>query len=244
MYSLIADTGDASAAYDSFINIYSIALDLYFPTRKLRNSNRMTPRHVWMTKGLMKACIKKSRLYKIYRRESTIKNRDKYIFYRNNLKMLLRLAEKRYYSDKLMQVKGNMRQTWKVIGSVLNQNRLSLILESFQVDGADVTSTDIILEKFNEYFKNIRCNLTATIPNCPVSYKDYLSGQFHKNSLFLNPTNCVEVTDIVKHFESKTSEGVDGIPLHILKATINNIAEPLSRLINIVLFLLAFFLKI
>jgi len=92
MYSLIADTGDASAAYDSFINIYSIALDLYFPTRKLRNSNRMTPRHVWMTKGLMKACIKKSRLYKIYRREN--KNKDKYIFYRNNLKMLLPCRKK------------------------------------------------------------------------------------------------------------------------------------------------------
>jgi len=43
----------------------------------------------------------------------------------------------------------------------------------------------------------------------------------------------VEVTDIVKHFESKTSEGVDNyIPLHILKTTINSIAEPLSRLIN------------
>jgi len=80
VYILIADTGDASAAYGSFIDTYSIALDLYFPIRKLKNSNRMTPRHVWMTKGLMKACIKKSRLYKIYRRVSTIKNRDKYIF--------------------------------------------------------------------------------------------------------------------------------------------------------------------
>jgi len=43
MYNLIADTGDASAAYDSFIDTHSIALDLHFPTRKLKNSNRMTP---------------------------------------------------------------------------------------------------------------------------------------------------------------------------------------------------------
>jgi len=68
-----------------------------------------------------------------------------------------------------------------------------------------VTSTDIIVEKFNKYFANIGCDLAAVIHNCPVSYKDYLLGQFHTNSLFFNPTNCVEITDIVKHFESKTS---------------------------------------
>jgi len=121
-----------------------MALDLYFPTQKFKSSNRMTPRHAWMTKGLMRACIKKSRLYKVYRRESTPKNREKYTVYRNKLKRLLRLAEKKYYSEKLMQVKGNIRQTWKVIGSVLNQNRLFLIPESFKVDGVDVTCTDII----------------------------------------------------------------------------------------------------
>jgi len=93
-YSIVAETGDASVAYDSFLSTYSMALDLYFATKKFKSSNRMTPRHAWMTKGFMRACIKISKLYKVYRKESTTKNREKYIVYRNKLKMLLRLAEK------------------------------------------------------------------------------------------------------------------------------------------------------
>jgi len=77
MYSLIAENGDASVAHDSFLSTYSMALDLYFPTQKFKISNRMTPIHAWMTKGLMRACIKTSRSYKVYRGESTTKNRGK-----------------------------------------------------------------------------------------------------------------------------------------------------------------------
>jgi len=97
--------------------------------------------------------------------------------------MLLRPAEYKYYFEKLLQVKGSMHQTWKVISSVQNQNRLSLIFELFKVEDVYVTSTDIIVEKFNEYFTPIiGCKLAANISNCPVSYKDYISGQYHKTN--------------------------------------------------------------
>jgi len=50
--------------------------------------------------------------------------------------------------------------------------------------------------------------------------------------LFFNPTTRFELINIVSKFDKKTSYGVDGIPIHILMATVGNIAEPLSRLIN------------
>jgi len=132
-----------------------------------------------------------------------------------------------------MQVKGNIRKTWKVIGSVLYQNRLSLIPKSFKVDGVDVTSTDIIAQKFNEFFTNNGCKSAATIPDCPVSYKDYLTGQFYKKFPIPKPNQFCRNNRYCQTFLiKKTSSGVDGIPLHILEATINNIAEPLSRITN------------
>jgi len=41
-----------------------------------------------------------------------------------------------------------------------------------------------------------------------------------------------EVINIVSKFDQKTSYGVDGIPIYILRTTVGSIAEPLSRLIN------------
>jgi len=49
--------------------------------------------------------------------------------------------------------------------------------------------------------------------------------------LVFNPTTCFEVINIVSKFDQKTSYEVDGIPIHILRATEWSIAEPLSRLI-------------
>ena len=232
LYDLMDNTDDASGAYDYFLSVYATAFDVHFPMRNLKVSNRMTPRNDWMTKGLMKSCIKKSKLYRTYRKGGTIAQRDKYITYRNRLKKLLHIAEKNFYFDKLRLFRGNVRQTWKVIGSVLNQKKMSEMSESFKIDGINVTCASTIVEKFNEYFANIGCNLAAKIPNSLTSFKDYLTGQSHPNSFFLYPTSHYEITNIVKQFKSKGSHGVDGIPVHVLKATVKNIAEPLSKLIN------------
>jgi len=114
----------------------------------------------------------------------------------------------------------------------LNQNKLQTISESFIINGVNVTCAREIVEKFNEYFTNIGLHLAACIPTSQTSFKSYHKGQPNKNSLFFNPTTCFEVINIVSKFDQKTRYGVDGIPIHILKATVGSIAEPLSRLIN------------
>jgi len=124
---MIESQGDASEAYDFFFNIYSTAFEFDLPLHTLSVSNRMMLRHLWMTKGLMKSSIKKSKLYKQFQKSKSIVHKDQYIAYRNELKIQLRSAEKNYYSDKFFQSKGNMHQTWKGIGSILNQKKLSTI---------------------------------------------------------------------------------------------------------------------
>jgi len=161
-----------------------------FPICTFKVSNRMTPRHAWMTKGLMKSCIKKSKLYKIYCKDRTGLNKDKYVTYRNKLKTLLHIAKKTFYSDKLSQVKGNMRQTWKVINTVLNKNPLSKISNSFIINGLNVTCPHDIAEEFNAYFTKIGSSLAESIPTSQTSFQNYLTGQPNQNSIFFNPTTC------------------------------------------------------
>ena len=44
-----------------------------------------------------------------------------FVQFRNKLKSLLRAAEKNYYAEKFTEYKQNLKYTWKLIRSVLNQ---------------------------------------------------------------------------------------------------------------------------
>ena len=97
--NLIDNCEDSNIVFIKFSIIYNAAFDKYFPEKTVKLSNRMTPRHDWMTKGLMKSCMKKSKLYRKYCKNKTKENKDKYLAYRNKLKKLLRHSETRFYKD-------------------------------------------------------------------------------------------------------------------------------------------------
>ena len=231
LYEFTSCTCDASDAYDIFFDIYGSGFEKYFPIRTFKLSNHMTPRHAWITKGLMRSCVKKSKLYKKYKKSGTSLDKNIYIAYRNRLKLLLRIAEKNYYSDKIKQAQGNMHDTWKIIDSVLGKKKSEKTPNSFTIDGKIITDSCDIVDKFNEYFTTIGSSLAATIPTSIVSFKDYLKHP-GRDSFFLYPTDSFEIINIVNKLKVKTCYGMDGIPINIIKATIENIAEPLSILIN------------
>ena len=64
LYNSIERREDCNIAFSKLSLMYNKAFDNYFPEKLVKLSNRMTPRHDWMTKGLMKSCIKKSKLYR------------------------------------------------------------------------------------------------------------------------------------------------------------------------------------
>lgn len=222
---------DPSVAYDCFFNIYRDAFDLHFPEKIIKCSNKMTPKNEWMTKGLMKSCIKKSKLYKIYKQKCSPENKKRYIEYRNKLKSLLNKAETNFYSKKFQLMSGNMRETWKLIGSILNTNNRSNLPDSFIIDGIKNANHNDIVDKFNDYFVNIGSRLASSIPNASKSFSEYMHSQsLDSFSLYLTDAN--EIIQIVSNFQNKSSAGVDAIPINIMKESICYIAEPISNIIN------------
>ena len=211
--------------------MYNKAFDKYFPEKLVKLSNRMTPRHDWMTKGLMKSCIKKSKLYRKYCKNRTNENKKKYLAYKNKLKKLLHLAETRFYKDKFNLTMGNIRETWKLLGSVLNKNRENDICNFFIENDVQITDKAQIVHKFNEYFVSIGSRLASTIPASSVLFSDHLKSP-NVNDFALYETSPIEIIEIVSKLKNKWSSGFDNVPVSILKASISNIAEPISWLIN------------
>ena len=58
----------------------------------------------------------------MYCRNRTKVNKDRFTTYRNKLKSLIHKAEVDYYRDRFKQISGNVRETWKLLGSVINRD--------------------------------------------------------------------------------------------------------------------------
>ena len=218
--------------YERFFLAYKILFDKHFPQRSIKQSQKFTPRHEWMTKGLMKSCVKKSKLYKKFCISQNGYHKAKYIAYRNKLKTLLRKAEQHFFVEKFKSMSGNIKETWKLLGSLLNSNNsMTDITNHFTVDGIDVLDKHMIVEKFNNYFVNIGNNLAASIQSAPTAFSDYLKTP-NLSSFVLLPVDAAEVVSIVSDLQSKWSAGVDCIPTSIMKSSIIYIAEPISKIVN------------
>ena len=76
--------------------------------------------------------------------------------YKNKFTALKRTAEKNYNCNQLEQAKNNLRETWRIIKNVINENKNHVAFpESFKYNDEIISEPRDISNKFNEYFVNI-----------------------------------------------------------------------------------------
>ena len=221
-----------SDCYSSFISKFLEVFNQFFPNRTFKFSKKKYPRHEWMTKGLIKSCNKKSRLYKKFRQDPSLLNKTKYVIFRNKLKSLLVKAEKFYYREKFNSIQGDLCKTWKLLRTVMNRNNTYNVVNDFVAeDGSIITNTKEVVEHFNNYFVNIGNKLASVIPPSCSSHS-LRSNRGYLNSFVFYPTDAQEVVHIVNNLNDKNSAGIDNIPSTIMRSTIQYTADVLSSLIN------------
>lgn len=235
--SILSDVNpqaDTNALFKTFMLVFNKLFNDHFPPKIVKFCRKKTPRSDWITKGLIKSCNKKSSLYKAYRKNPTTENKNKYVRYRNNLKSLLRKAENEYYKFKFKKLEGNLFQTWKLLGLILNKKQnLSQIFNTFIDNGIEINDPQDIVKSFNRFFVNIGENLAKTIQNTSVDFSFYLDCNLTSmDSFVFYPTDPHEIINIVDGLHDKVSSGVDCISVNLLKKCITSISEPLSELIN------------
>ena len=78
-------------------------------------------------------------------------NISKYKNYRNKLNTLLTLAKQNYFSSQLDREKHNMKNTWKILNSILRSSK-KLISDKFVANGNIINEPKQIADGFNKYF--------------------------------------------------------------------------------------------
>ena len=89
------------------------------------------------------------------------------------LKTILIKAQKTYYYNKFKSLSGDLRYTWKLIGTIL-KSRTKQSFDTLIKDGIEISDNMEIVNKFNEYFVNIGSNLAASIPPPTSHFSSYL----------------------------------------------------------------------
>ena len=215
-------------AYNYFYQKFKYQFDKAFlPSNQ---STTKTISQPWMTNSLIKSCRKKSRLLKICNKTKTTA-RNNYVSYKNILKQAIRQEEKIYYEKQFLLVANDIRKTWKLINILLNKSNPIKKTGFFKINNTLTANKQSIATAFNDYFTNIGPNLAKTIPINNQNSTNSLS-YLHRDSMVLYPMDAYEIRNIICNMESKSSCGIDQIPISIIKSVADQISPALASIIN------------
>ena len=75
--------------------------------------------------------------------------------YRNKFKTVRIKAERNYYAAEFSKCNSDLRQTWRLIKSIVKIGSLESSIEGLVINGTKTDNADIMANKFNNYFANI-----------------------------------------------------------------------------------------
>ena len=232
-WDTVTQCTNVNAAYSKFIAVVKDFFDQACPLRKINSKKR--PNQPWLNKGLLNSCKKQKLLYKRFLKHRTVVSENKYKTYKNKLTSLKRICKKEYFSKLLENNKDNVKNTWRVLNSLINkQFKCSEYPDTFKDDdGLFVKGDKNIANKFNSFFTNVGPKLASKIKH--VKNKDIYNylGDTNDNSMYLPPVNERDVLNTVGECKAKASEDVDNLSMHIIKHIINSVTEPFTHICNL-----------
>ena len=228
-WSLVNHHNLCQTAFSYFSETLKGKFDDAFPVIKVKQ--RYRNRLPWLTQGLKNAIKHKNKLYKISMKYDTSFNKITYTQYKNKLTTILRKTEKDYYKCLLETNKNNLKKTWSIIRSVINNCKPSKLNESFLYNNSIITDKNEVSNKFNDYFVNVGKTLAAQIPKSGPSFHKYLP-EANKECIFLIPTDEREIRNIILNVRN-SAPGYDGISLKCIYPVIDTLVMPLTYITNL-----------
>ena len=201
----------------------------YFKRKK--SPKRIIQRCVWYNHELLLLSRKKDRLYKIYLKKKTSSAKEKYHKIRNFCFHTITQKKKEHVQHQFKKHQNNIRKTWQLMKNPLGKVRDKFISTSISYEGAHVNKPVEIANCFNHHFSTIAKKLSDNLRLSTTKFTDYLSPP-NPSSMFVTPTNIVEIKRFIYELKPKLSAGVDQIPPVILRYLPDNVLHALTYIFN------------
>ena len=95
---------------------------------------------------------------------------------------------------------------------------------NFFNNGRSLVEPQEIANTFNKYFVNVATDIQSSIRYSKNNFHDFLPP-ININSFFLNPTDEIEVKNIILTLNASKAVGPKSIPTKIVKLLINDVSS-------------------
>lgn len=189
-----------------------------------------------MTPGLMRSSRLKDKLHADQRRNPNDPSKKLvYTRYRNYYISLVRRLKASYGSEKLRDSMHKPKQLWDCINKLTSRAQRKVSSEELCKIQSDPKAS---LNICNSFFSNVGKNLAdSTLKRLKKTQNSLAKAtkisKRQQDSIFIQPTDVMEVSGIILQLKSGKSTGTDGIDNTLLKLIKDGILHPLTFIINL-----------
>ena len=149
--------------------------------------------------------------------------------------MLIKNTKTNYYKSKINENKNNSKKLWKCVKDICNHNSVKnkYITEINLENGSTTKDKKEIANRFNRHYVQHGRELANKIKiNEPIID----NAQHLPNSIYLLPTNPLEIKSTIMELKLGKAPGNDGITSEVLKNISDFIITPLAYLVNLIIY--------
>lgn len=228
-FSLIADCNNVDSAISMFdatlLHYYNYHCPIVDKIVSYKNYSKP-----WIDSDLRNKIKKRSNFYVLLKLGKM--SHHEYNRYRNFVTKQIRDKKSAFFERKFSQFGQNMRQTWKLINSLIrNTNMNSNSNISLTDDSGNTISNPIeVANKFNHHFASVGQRIFNSFGRQCDTHLRYLPGNY-VNSMYLSPVSASDIQKIIMSLKNKSCN-INLLPVSVLKSISNLITPVLAAIIN------------
>ena len=222
---------DANVACNELVETIQKAADEHFPFQDL--PKRRTPKFPYITQGLLSSINRKNKLFRKYKVTCNPQHKLEYNSYRNKLSKLIASSKRMFYQKQIDAARGDSKKIWDIYKELLCKTKSHDLPTEYTIDGAKVSDSAIVSNKFNEYYTSMAANLECSLPHPTCDPISFLPN-WCQSSITLEQVTSSEVELRIDKLKNK-GPGHDRISAKIVKLGKIPLIQPLTHLSNLCL---------
>ena len=233
---------DANLYASKITGAYRHLIDKYMPHVKLSRKEKRFYQKPWISTALKVSIARKNLLLRLSKRKNNPGITKQYVQYSNMLTKLKRLAESKYYEEKIALYGQNKSKTWQLINEICKRKRKanSNVPKCVKIDeGKKIDNPKEIAQVLNQHFGLVgqkmadKIGSSCMVTKDPLEYIEVKHTDKSENLLFdLAKTDINEVIKLISGLLVRKAKGFDDISNFMLKKTCFIIAPYIVNLFN------------
>ena len=201
------------------------------PLKKATNSKMKQLNKPWLTQGLLKSIKRKQKMSKSHFFSKNSMKIKEYKQYSNLLNKMKAKAKDKYYNQYFQLYKENLKETWKLIGTIIKRKaKVKSNCSSRIIRNSKIYTNELdIANQFNQHFTTIGPNLASAINPIYDNPTKYIRNS-PANSFYLSAVTEEYVAQLFSNLNERKAS-LD-IPNKLIKLASHELSKPFSYIYN------------